>query len=74
MKLQMKVSSAFRTILGAEDFATLHSVLSPKRKRSRYRIETPIQGSACRREPTLLASARSSSCSSRNVWTRPMCA
>ena len=39
MKLRMKISGAFRSELGAQDFATLRSVLSTAQKQGHNRIE-----------------------------------
>ena len=44
MKLRMKISGGFRSEQGAQDFATLRSVLSTARKQGRNRIEALLQG------------------------------
>ena len=46
MKLRMKISGGFRSRQGAQDFATLRSVLSTARKQGRNRIEALRQGPA----------------------------
>ena len=46
MKLRMKISGAFRSERGAQDFATLRSVLSTAQKQGRNRIEALLQGPA----------------------------
>ena len=46
MKLSMKISGAFRSERGANDFATLRNVLSTAKKQGRNRIETLMQGPA----------------------------
>ena len=46
MKVRMKISGSFRSERGAQDFATLRSVLSTARKQGRNRIETLIRGPA----------------------------
>ena len=46
MKLRMKISGSFRSERGAQDFATLRSVLSTARKQGRNRIETLVRGPA----------------------------
>ena len=46
MKLRMKISGAFRSEQGAQDFATLRSVLSTAQKQGRNRIEALLQGPA----------------------------
>ncbi len=46
MKLRMKISGGFRSEQGAQDFATLRSVLSTARKQGRNRIEVLLQGPA----------------------------
>lgn len=44
MKLLMKISGCFRTLQGAQDFATLRSVLSTARKQGHNQIEALRQG------------------------------
>ena len=44
MKLRMKISGGFRSEQGAQDFATLRSVLSTARKQGRNRVEALLQG------------------------------
>ena len=44
MKVRPKISSRFRSEQGAQDFATLHSVLSSARKQGRNRLEALRQG------------------------------
>jgi len=46
MKLRMKISGGFRSEQGAQDFATLRSVLSTARKQGLNRIEVLLQGPA----------------------------
>jgi len=46
MKLRMKISGAFRSERGAQDFARLRSVLSTAQKQSRDRVEALLQGPA----------------------------
>ncbi len=46
MKLRMKISGGFRSEQGAQDFATLRSVLSTARKQGLNRIEALLQGPA----------------------------
>lgn len=40
----MRISEAFRSTRGSQDFATLHSVPATARKRGRNRVETLLQG------------------------------
>ena len=44
MKLRMKISGGFRSEQGAQDFATLRSLLSTARKQGRNRVEALLQG------------------------------
>ncbi len=46
MKLRMKISGGFRSEQGAQDFATLRSVLSTARKQGLNRVEALLQGPA----------------------------
>ena len=46
MKLRMKISGGFRSEQGAQDFATLRSLLSTARKQGLNRIEALLKGPA----------------------------